>query len=970
MTLDFKPLRILRNAFLPLAQFLFAVSNAAFAASSRQRSAAWVRGPRRSERRVRQAFLAAILVLALPAHAQVASTVSAFRPNSGSTAGGSAIIIEGTNLDTVSSVTFGGIAATINATSASSLTVTAPGLAAGGSVSVVVTNAGGATTVVNAFTYVNNDDVARDFSIAVNPSPRWSYGSEPTRGGTFTLYPSHSSGSLDLWSVCCPLIWHNPTTSSVNQATNLTPPGGFGLHPGPGGENSVVRWTAPASGTYRIAGDFIGLDYAYPTTTDVAVLQNNNAAAPLFSGNIASYNVPLPFSVDVAVAGGDTIEFTVGKGVNDYSGDATGLDATISPLLAATVPGAPIIGPAIGANSTAQIYFAPPASNGGSPITGYTVTCNPGAVTASSVFSPIDVAGLTNGTPYSCSVTATNGVGTGPASASAAVTPSATAGSLECANFSSIVSGSFSGAGFTNGEFGSFAPGDLITISASLGTATTGTFRIVGDPSGAVTLGGPAGLPGVLTYAVTGPLPSGSAGIGYFIDTADGSGTISASCAADFTVSPLTIAFGDQQVNTQSVAQPVTVTNTGTSVNLNITSVTASGPFMFTNGCAKALAPSTSCTINVSFAPIVVSNGQSGTLDVVTDAGTQSVALSGNGIPVAVPLAVLSPPTLDFGTVPVGTQSGSQQMLLSNAGTGTLNVNSIGMSAAFSIVPGSPSQCAAGSFSLAAGASCTLDVVFIPTQLGPAAGLVLVLSSNAGTASASLTGVGGSGKTLSINPGALDFGAVIFDTMSAAQTFSVTSTGPNPVIIASVKVTSGGAEFPLTHNCATLAPGNSCTGTVKFKPAQVGARTGAITMVSDAEGSPHTIALNGEGLPSPFSVLILSASGLGFGQAVYGSGGSTQEITVTNGAQLPVNISNIYTTGDFHLSHNCPPVLIAAQSCTIRIGFSPSVPGPRNGVLVIESNAQGSPLKMPLQGTGCRFISLRGLRLGQSSCGP
>jgi Protein of unknown function (DUF1573) len=331
---------------------------------------------------------------------------------------------------------------------------------------------------------------------------------------------------------------------------------------------------------------------------------------------------------------------------------------------------------------------------------------------------------------------------------------------------------------------------------------------------------------------------------------------------------------------------------------------------------------------------------------------------------------VLSPATLDFGSVPVSTQSGSQQVLLSNAGTATLNVNSIGTNGAFNIVLGPPSQCAAGSFSLAVGASCTLDLVFVPTQLGPATGQLLVSSSNAGTMSASLTGVGGSGKTLAINPGALDFGAVIFNTTSAAQTFSVTSTGPYPVIISSVTVTSGGAEFPFTHNCATLAPGSSCTGTVKFKPAQIGARIGTITMVSDAEGSPHTVALTGEGLPSPFSVLILSASGLGFGQAVYGSGGSAQEITVTNGAQLPVNISNIYTTGDFYLSHNCPAVLIAAQSCTIRIGFSPSVPGPRNGALVIESNAQGSPLKMPLQGTGCRFISLRGLRLGQAACGP
>src|SRR5206468_4451629 len=104
--------------------------------------------------------------------------------------------------------------------------------------------------------------------------------------------------------------WHNATTGVVNQATNFTGPGKLGLHPGGSGENSVARWTAPGTGTYHIAGAFVGLDSSYPTTTDVAVLKNNDAVTPLFSGNIASYGVPLSFSLDVAVAAGETIEFT------------------------------------------------------------------------------------------------------------------------------------------------------------------------------------------------------------------------------------------------------------------------------------------------------------------------------------------------------------------------------------------------------------------------------------------------------------------------------------------------------------------------------------------------------------------------------------------------------------------------------------------------------------------------------------
>ena len=100
---------------------------------------------------------------------------------------------------------------------------------------------------------------------------------------------------------------------------------------------------------------------------------------------------------------------------------------TISTPPSATVPGAPTIGTATPGNAQATIAFTPPASNGGSPITGYTATCNPGALSANGAASPLTVTGLTNGLTYSCSVTATNAVGTSAPSASVNVTPVAPA---------------------------------------------------------------------------------------------------------------------------------------------------------------------------------------------------------------------------------------------------------------------------------------------------------------------------------------------------------------------------------------------------------------------------------------------------------------------------------------------------------------------------------------------------------------
>lgn len=81
-------------------------------------------------------------------------------------------------------------------------------------------------------------------------------------------------------------------------------------------------------------------------------------------------------------------------------------------------------------NGQATVYFTAPASNGGTPITSYTVTASPGGATSTGTGSPIVVTGLTNGTAYTFTVTAINSAGTGATSAvSDSVTPSATAAS-------------------------------------------------------------------------------------------------------------------------------------------------------------------------------------------------------------------------------------------------------------------------------------------------------------------------------------------------------------------------------------------------------------------------------------------------------------------------------------------------------------------------------------------------------------
>jgi len=91
----------------------------------------------------------------------------------------------------------------------------------------------------------------------------------------------------------------------------------------------------------------------------------------------------------------------------------------------ANVPGAPTSVTATAGNASASVAFTAP-SNAGLPatITGYTVTSSPGGLTGTGSSSPITVSGLTNGTSYTFTVTATNASGTSsPSAPSSSVTP-------------------------------------------------------------------------------------------------------------------------------------------------------------------------------------------------------------------------------------------------------------------------------------------------------------------------------------------------------------------------------------------------------------------------------------------------------------------------------------------------------------------------------------------------------------------
>jgi hypothetical protein len=136
-------------------------------------------------------------------------------------------------------------------------------------------------------------------------------------------------------------------------------------------------------------------------------------------------------SEEKIVAAGETPNATVGTGPNTIWEMATVIFRSGAPTPPAP-PTAPTNVTALPGDGTATVNWTAPAN--GTPITSYTVTPYTGAVAQPSVMvsgSPAPtttvVSGLSNGTPYTFVVSATNSVGTGPNSApSAAITPTTT----------------------------------------------------------------------------------------------------------------------------------------------------------------------------------------------------------------------------------------------------------------------------------------------------------------------------------------------------------------------------------------------------------------------------------------------------------------------------------------------------------------------------------------------------------------
>ncbi len=205
-------------------------------------------------------------------------------------------------------------------------------------------------------------------------------------------------------------------------------------------------------------------------------------------------------------------------------------------------------------------------------------------------------------------------------------------------------------------------------------------------------------------------------------------------------LAPLVQDFGSEAIGFPSTPVTFTWTN-NSSFTSQVTSASAGGDFAVTSNNCGTVVGGASCQIVVVFTPTAI-GARSGSLTVTAQGNTLTASLTGTGTPGY----SLSASSLSFGNLDVGATA-TQALTLTNIASGALPVPALVTTGEYSV---STAACGA---TMAAGATCPVNVTFLPTVTGPLTGTLGVNSTSLlySGLTATLTG-NGVDFTLAISP--------------------------------------------------------------------------------------------------------------------------------------------------------------------------------------------------------------------------
>ena len=414
--------------------------------------------------------------------------------------------------------------------------------------------------------------------------------------------------------------------------------------------------------------------------------------------------------------------------------------------------------------------------------------------------------------------------------------------------------------------------------------------------------------------------------------------------------SPDKLDFGSVAVNVTSPAKTLTLTN-NQAAGLAISSIGATGNYSQTNSCPATLLAGQSCQISVQFQP-TSSATIPGALNVTTDAspGTQPVALTGVGTGSGSSNVAFSASRLVFGNQEADSTSPPKSVTLTNQGSTSLTIHSVGVSAGYA----STDNCAGKM--LSPGSTCSIGVTFAPdADFAPVDYPAAITVVDSDSSSPQVVGLSGTGVApITSSPSILDFGQVLVDSTSPSKT--VTLTNNDAATEGLTLAESGGFDASTATTCpSSLGAGETCTVDVAlttntYLSHVTGPVNGAITITSTSGGflTPEVVSLK-----ACATELMVSPPSFNFGAVAVGSSSPPETMTLSSVSGTTINISGVAVAGanpgDFMIANNACQASVSG-SCTLDVTYVPQASGLRSGTISVTDDDGCSPHQQKVSG--------------------
>jgi hypothetical protein len=329
---------------------------------------------------------------------------------------------------------------------------------------------------------------------------------------------------------------------------------------------------------------------------------------------------------------------------------------------------------------------------------------------------------------------------------------------------------------------------------------------------------------------------------------------------------------------------------------------------------------------------------------VAVDANAGQLSLLAQG-----PLNV-NPTFGSYGNIQAGFSSAVKTFTLKNTGTTTLSLTSIALTGANTSDYQLTNGCGS---SLAAGATCTLTVTFIPQWMGVKLAAVTITQGNGSTTGINLVGSGV--ISIGLAPRTYKFPTTLLNTNSPVKVFPFQNLSKVTITLSSIGITGvNAADFSQTNNCGTsLGPEASCNINVTFRPTLNENRTATLVIFGTftAGAGQQGALISGIG-----TAITVTPKTLTFPATTVGQTSAPQVVTFTNVGGSAMPISSIAFLGanpnDYKQTNNCAPSVAAGASCTINVTFNPKGIGTRKATLNIGDPDPTGPQIVTLSGTG------------------